>query len=86
MPLFFFAGTAACVGSWLPARSWGGWLMKRCTRLYRPVFYYLAFWAVALAVLRPLLPTHVYEPIAATRSSCCGSSARTSWCSPRFRC
>lgn len=66
MPLFFFAGTAAGVDSWSPGSSWGGWLMKRCTRLYRPVFYYLAFWAVALAVLRPLVATHVYEPIAAT--------------------
>jgi hypothetical protein len=32
--------------------------------LYRPVFYYLAFWAVALVVLRGVLPVHVYEPIA----------------------
>ncbi|MEZ0365940.1 acyltransferase [Mycobacterium sp. pUA109] len=64
MPLFFFAGVAASVGSWRPGTSWGGWLMKRCTRLYRPVFYYLAFWAVALVGLRPVLPPHVYEPIA----------------------
>ncbi len=64
MPLFFFAGTAACVDSWKPHSSWGGWLMQRCTRLYRPVFYYLAFWGVALVVLRVLLPTHVYEPVA----------------------
>ncbi|MDT5009187.1 MAG: hypothetical protein QOH57_804 [Mycobacterium sp.] len=66
MPLFFFAGTAASIESWAPGRSWGGWLMKRCTRLYRPVFYYLAFWVITLAVLRPHLPTHVYEPIATT--------------------
>lgn len=64
MPLFFFAGTAACVQSWHPGVSWGGWLMRRCTRLFRPVFYYLAFWAVTLAVLRQVLPVHVYEPIA----------------------
>jgi Acyltransferase family len=64
MPLFFFAGVAASVGSYLPSQSWGGWLLKRCTRLYRPVFYYLAFWAVALLVLRQMLPVHVYEPIA----------------------
>ncbi len=25
----------------LPGTNWGGWLMKRCTRLFRPVFYYL---------------------------------------------
>jgi hypothetical protein len=28
------------------------------------VFYYLAFWAVALVILRSLLPIHVYEPVA----------------------
>ena len=64
MPLFFFAGVAASVQSWKPGSSWGGWLLKRCTRLYRPVFYYLAFWTVTLAVLRFVLPEHVYEPIA----------------------
>ena len=64
MPLFFFAGAAACVSSWRPGGNWGDWLMKRCTRLFRPVFYYLAFWAVTLTVLYPLLPQHVYEPIA----------------------
>ncbi|QZT61699.1 acyltransferase family protein [Mycolicibacterium austroafricanum] len=64
MPLFFFAGVAASVQSWRPGGSWGNWLMRRCTRLYRPVFYYLAFWAVALVVLRLLLPVHVYQPVA----------------------
>lgn len=64
MPLFFFAGVAASVGSYRPGRSWGGWLLKRCTRLYRPVFYYLAFWAAALVVLKQLLPIHVFEPVA----------------------
>jgi hypothetical protein len=64
MPLFFFAGVAATVGSWSPGISWGNWLMRRCTRLYRPVFYYLPFWAVALTTLRLVLPEHVYEPIA----------------------
>lgn len=64
MPLFFFAGVAASVQSWRPGSSWGGWLLKRCTRLYRPVFYYLAFWTAALAALRFVLPEHVYEPIA----------------------
>lgn len=64
MPLFFFAGVAASVTSWRPGTPWGGWLLKRCTRLYRPVFYYLAFWTVALAVLRFVLPEHVYEPVA----------------------
>src|SRR4029077_21236073 len=42
----------------------GNWLMRRCTRLYRPVFYYLAFWWAALAALRGVLPEHVYEPVA----------------------
>lgn len=64
MPLFFFAGVAASVDSYQRGGSWGGWLLKRCTRLYRPVFYYLAFWTVALIVLRQLLPIHVYEPVA----------------------
>jgi hypothetical protein len=64
MPLFFFAGAAASVSSWRPGTNWGGWLMKRCTRLFRPVFYYLAFWAVTLTALYPLLPRHVYDPVA----------------------
>lgn len=64
MPLFFFAGVAACLDSWRPGAGWGDWLLRRCTRLYRPVFFYLAFWAVALTALRPVLPVHVYEPIA----------------------
>lgn len=64
MPLFFFAGVAASVQSWIPGSSWGGWLLKRCTRLYRPVFFYLAFWTAALAVLQFVLPEHVYEPVA----------------------
>ena len=64
MPLFFFAGTAACVASWRPGTNWGGWLMKRCTRLFRPVFYYFGFWALALTVLYRVLPRHVYDPIA----------------------
>ncbi|MCB0117369.1 MAG: acyltransferase, partial [Caldilineaceae bacterium] len=64
MPLFFFAGVAASVGSWKPGASWGGWLMHRATRLYRPVFYYLGFWAIALVALRQVLPLHVYEPVA----------------------
>lgn len=64
MPLFFFAGVAASIESWTPGTSWGNWLMRRCTRLYRPVFYYLAFWWIALAVLSTVLPEHVYEPVA----------------------
>lgn len=62
MPLFFFAGVAASAHTY--GGAWGGWLLKRCTRLYRPVFYYLAFWTVALMVAHRALPVHVYEPIA----------------------
>lgn len=64
MPLFFFAGAAACLSSWSAGTNWGDWLMKRCTRLFRPVFYYLAFWAVVLTVLYRALPQHIYEPVA----------------------
>lgn len=64
MPLFFFAGAAACVQSWRPGSSWGGWLMRRATRLYRPVFYYLGFWAVVLVGLRHVLPPRIYQSIA----------------------
>lgn len=62
MPLFFFAGVAAAVTAY--GGAWGGWLLRRCTRLYRPVFYYLAFWTVALMVAHRVLPLHVYEPLA----------------------
>src|SRR5690606_2818483 len=64
MPLFFFAGVAASVESWRAGGSWGNWLLRRCTRLYRPVFYYLAFWAVTLTAARFVLPLHVWRPIA----------------------
>ncbi|ODR07851.1 acyltransferase [Mycolicibacillus koreensis] len=64
MPLFFFAGVAASVNSWRPGGSWGGWLLRRATRLYRPVFYYLGFWAVALLGLHAILPIRVYQSIA----------------------
>lgn len=66
MPLFFFAGVASSVESYRnkAAGNWGGWLLKRCTRLYRPVFYYLAFWAATLMILHRVAPVHVYEPIA----------------------
>ena len=86
MPLFFFAGVAACVDTWHPGDSWGNWLMRRCTRLYRPVFYYLAFWVSALAILRYFLPEHVYEPVAGITSSSCGSSAPMSLSWPPSRC
>src|SRR6202012_3647703 len=64
MPLFFFAGVAACEASWRPGTNWGGWLLKRCGRLFRPVVYYFAFWAVARTGLSTVLPQHFSEPIA----------------------
>lgn len=52
MPLFFLAGGAAGAYSWHAQRSWGGWLFARAQRLCRPVFWYLAVWAVVLVVVR----------------------------------
>lgn len=52
MPLFFMAGGAAGAYSWHTGRSWGGWLLARAQRLCRPVFWYLAVWAVILVVVR----------------------------------
>ncbi|WP_029109332.1 acyltransferase [Mycobacterium sp. URHD0025] len=51
MPLFFLAGGAAGAYSWHSGRSWGGWLFARAQRLCRPVFWYLAVWAVVLVVV-----------------------------------
>lgn len=56
MPLFFLAGGAAGAYSWHPDRNtWGTWLFTRAQRLCRPVFWYLAFWAVALLAARAIL-------------------------------
>jgi hypothetical protein len=52
MPLFFFAGAAANLHSWETGTSWGRFLMSRATRLYRPVFYFLAFVALVTTALR----------------------------------
>lgn len=51
MPLFFFAGAAVNVGAWRPNQSWGTWMMGRTIRLYRPIFFFIAFWAVFSTVL-----------------------------------
>ncbi|MUL85392.1 MULTISPECIES: acyltransferase [unclassified Mycolicibacterium] len=60
MPLFFLAGGAAGAYSLHPAdarsdvrsaRPWGAWLLTRAQRLCRPVFWYLAVWAVVLLVV-----------------------------------
>lgn len=52
MPLFFFAGAAANLHSWESGMSWGQFLMSRTTRLFRPVFYFLAFVALVTILLR----------------------------------
>ncbi|SII87923.1 acetyltransferase, fucose-4-O-acetylase [Mycobacteroides abscessus subsp. bolletii] len=51
MPLFFFAGAAANVPSWESGKSWGQFLMGRATRLFRPVFYFLAVVALITTLL-----------------------------------
>lgn len=50
MPLFFLAGGAAGAYGWHEGTEWGTWLFGRAQRLCRPVFWYLAFWAVGLFV------------------------------------
>ncbi|MGB9226634.1 acyltransferase family protein [Mycobacterium sp.] len=52
MPLFFLAGGAAGAYGWHSGTSWGSWLFTRAQRLCRPVFWYVAFWAFALVVVR----------------------------------
>ncbi|WP_135455219.1 acyltransferase [Mycobacterium sp. DL99] len=55
MPLFFLAGGAAGAYSWHAdpgsAKPWGAWLLARAQRLCRPVFWYLAVWALVLVVV-----------------------------------
>jgi surface polysaccharide O-acyltransferase-like enzyme len=55
MPLFFLAGAAAGAYGWRSGTPWGSWLFTRAQRLCRPVFWYLAFWTVALLVVRVTL-------------------------------
>ncbi len=52
MPLFFLAGGAAGAYGWHAGAPWGTWLFARAQRLCRPVFWYLAAWAIGLAVTR----------------------------------
>jgi hypothetical protein len=54
MPLFFLAGGAAGAYGWHDGTPWGSWLFSRAQRLCRPVFWYLAFWALALTVVRTI--------------------------------
>jgi surface polysaccharide O-acyltransferase-like enzyme len=55
MPLFFLAGGAAGAYGWREGTQWGTWLVARAQRLCRPVFWYLAFWALGLAVASMIL-------------------------------
>ena len=55
MPLFFLAGGAAGAYGWHEGTQWGTWLFTRAQRLCRPVFWYLAFWAVGLFVAGMIL-------------------------------
>ena len=55
MPLFFLAGGAAGAYGWHEGTQWGTWLVARAQRLCRPVFWYLAFWTVALLVAAMIL-------------------------------
>jgi hypothetical protein len=55
MPLFFLAGGAAGAYGWREGTQWGTWLFTRAQRLCRPVFWYLAFWAVGLLVTSMIL-------------------------------
>jgi surface polysaccharide O-acyltransferase-like enzyme len=55
MPLVFLAGGAAGTYGWRDGTPWGTWLFTRAQRLCRPVFWYLATWAVALLLVRVAL-------------------------------
>jgi Acyltransferase family len=55
MPLFFLAGGAAGAYGWREGTQWGTWLVARAQRLCRPVFWYLAFWTLGLAVASAVL-------------------------------
>ena len=55
MPLFFLAGGAAGAYGWREGTPWGTWLVARAQRLCRPVFWYLAFWTIALVVASMVL-------------------------------
>jgi surface polysaccharide O-acyltransferase-like enzyme len=55
MPLFFLAGGAAGAYGWRDGTPWGTWLFTRAQRLCRPVFWYLAAWAVGLFAVRMTL-------------------------------
>jgi surface polysaccharide O-acyltransferase-like enzyme len=61
MPLFFLAGGAAGAYGWHAGRPWGAWLFTRAQRLCRPVFWYLAAWAVGLLVARMTLGADAAE-------------------------
>lgn len=55
MPLFFLAGGAAGAYGYRAGTQWGSWLFIRAQRLCRPVFWYLAAWALGLLAVRVTL-------------------------------
>ncbi|MDT5110266.1 MAG: hypothetical protein QOE20_2156 [Mycobacterium sp.] len=63
MPLFFFAGGAAGAYGWRRGTPWGTWLVTRAQRLCRPLFWYLAAWAVGLLVVRVTLGAESAEGV-----------------------
>ncbi len=88
MPLFFLAGGAR--GGLLLASGpehLGTWLFTRAQRLCRPVFWYLAFWAVALLAARAILGGA--ESAAGLGRECVALlwflGGCTWWCSPSCR-
>lgn len=64
LPLFFFAGAASSALGWRKGAGWGHWMIRRAQRLYRPVFFYIAAWAVVLLPLRGAVAPAVYDRIA----------------------
>jgi surface polysaccharide O-acyltransferase-like enzyme len=55
MPLFFLAGGAAGAYGYRTGTPWGTFVLTRAQRLCRPVFWYLAAWAVGLVAVRMML-------------------------------
>jgi fucose 4-O-acetylase-like acetyltransferase len=56
MPLFFFAGGAATVNSVKPDITWGGWLLARCQRLYRPTLWFVVVITALVLVCQLFAP------------------------------
>lgn len=66
LPLFFFAGAAASARSFDGRVAWGPWLFRRAQRLYRPVFFYLAFWVlIGTPLIWLFVPPEISDPVLA---------------------